>query len=83
MEAMTNADAAAEIDALERSLAYTFAVSVIDSESIAVGDDKEWAEIEPEGEVDLFDAVRYLEARGLLVRHPSNPNWVQVLDEDA
>ncbi len=29
----------------------------------------------------LADAVRYLEARGLLTRHPSNPNWVSIADE--
>lgn len=85
MESMTkdatNADAAAEMDALERSLAYQFAAGVIDGESIAVGDDKEWSEIDPEGEVDLFDAVRYLESRGLLERHPDHPNWVMVCDE--
>jgi hypothetical protein len=33
------------------------------------------------GADELEDAVLYLEARGLLTRYPTNPNWVSLADE--
>ena len=32
-------------------------------------------------EKELADAVSYLEARGLLTRYPTNPNWISIADE--
>jgi hypothetical protein len=72
-----------ELTKLAHSLAYESAESIIRSESIPYYDQDEqrWMEVEPEGEVELVDALRYLELRGLLERHPENPNRVQVMDE--
>jgi hypothetical protein len=73
----------AELDKLAHSMAYENAETIIRSESLPYCDEDEqqWFEVEPEGEVDLVDALRYLELRGLLDRHPENPNRVQVRDE--
>jgi hypothetical protein len=55
-----------------------------------VGDEPgEWWDLPLEEHQELFaddmdelaDAVRYLEARGLLTRYPTNPNWVSLADE--
>lgn len=72
-----------ELDKLAHNLAYEFAVSVLDGDGIPVRDneDEAWSEVDAEGEVDLFDCLRYLEARGLLARHPDHNNWVQARDE--
>jgi hypothetical protein len=72
-----------ELHAPAYSLAYEMAESIICSESLTWRDetDQPWLEVEPEGEAELFDALRYLELRGLLERHPENHNRVQVRDE--
>jgi len=72
-----------QLDELAHSLAYNFAASVIDGEGITMrdGDDEAWDQVDAEGEVDLFDCLRYLQARGLLERHPHHPDWVRVRDE--
>jgi hypothetical protein len=81
-----------ELLALERSLAYEAASGVIDGccaskrvNGSAI--DEWWSNIDDVAEVagiaeEIADAVRYLEARGLIERHPDHPNWVQVRDED-
>jgi hypothetical protein len=73
----------AELDKLAHSMAFEFAESVIRSEGITMRDedDDTWELVDDVGEVELFDAVRYLEARGLLERHPEHNDWVRVLDE--
>jgi hypothetical protein len=72
-----------ELHALAYSLAYEMAESIIRSESLTFYDenDEKWFEVEPEAEVELVDAMRYLELRGLLERRPENPNHLQVRDE--
>lgn len=72
-----------ELDKLAHSLAFDFAVSVLDGDGVTMRDDdgEAWEMVEPEGEVDLFDCLRYLEARGLLERHAEHSNWVRVRDE--
>jgi hypothetical protein len=72
-----------DLDKLAHSLAFDFAESVVSSEGIRMRDDEDqaWEMVDAEGEVDLFDCLRYLEARGLLERHPVNANWVRVRDE--
>lgn len=79
MEAMTKD----ELDKLAHSLAFDFAVSVLDGDGITMRDanDEAWDMVDAEGEVDLFDCLRYLEARGLLERHPEHIDWVRVRDE--
>jgi hypothetical protein len=69
-----------ELDKLAHSLAFENAVTIIDSESIhALSED--WQVVDVEGEVYLVDALRYLELRGLLERHPEHKDWVRVIDE--
>jgi hypothetical protein len=72
-----------ELDKLAHSLAFDFAVSVIDGESTSMVDvqGELWDMVDVEGEVDLFDCLRYLEARGLLERHAEHSDWVRVRDE--
>ncbi len=75
-----------EMRKLERSLAYEFATEVITDDSITVWDvdDEVWHDIAAclEFEApDFADSKRYLELRGLLQVHPTNPNWVRVVDE--
>lgn len=72
-----------ELDQLAHSLAFDFAESVISSDGITMRDDEgyAWEMVDAEGEVDLFDCLRYLEARGLLERHPEHRDWVRVRDE--
>ncbi len=75
------ADDRVEMLRLERSLAYENACSIIDSESLYVGGEERWLEVEVEGEVDLYDAVRYLDLRGLIERHPENSSWIKIREE--
>jgi hypothetical protein len=72
-----------ELDKLAYSLAFEFAESVLSSDGITMRDDdgEAWEMVDPEGEVDLFDCLNYLEARGLLERHPEHNDWVRVRDE--
>ena len=37
--------------------------------------------IENFGDDDVLDSVKYLEARGLIERHPENQDWIQMRDE--
>jgi hypothetical protein len=72
-----------ELDKLGHSLAYEFAVAVVDSESLRVGhrDFGGWRQLEIKENSELYDAVRYLDMRGLIERHPENSNWVQIRQE--
>ncbi len=74
--------------ALERSLAYEYAVSVIDGNCLALpdlgldhyhlgsisGDDAG-------SMIVTLEAVSYLAWRGLIQRHGKNPDWIGILDE--
>jgi len=75
-----------EIDRMAHCLAYEHASSLLDSESISEEDG--WMNV-GEQSIDDLDvseeiefALRYLELRGLLVRHPTNP-WVRLMDEET
>lgn len=72
-----------ELDQLAHSMAFEFSECVIRSEGITMRDEDDvaWEFVETDGEVELFDAVRYLEARGLIDRHPDHNDWVRVRDE--
>jgi hypothetical protein len=69
-----------ELDKLAHSLAFENAVTIIDSESIHAPSE-DWRVVDVEGEVDLVDALRYLDLRGLLERHPEHKEWIRVIDE--
>jgi hypothetical protein len=75
---------------LERSLAYEFAVSVIDSHSLAatiagkveISDAHDVTPREGDDYSDLVaEAVRYLDWRGLIERSTDNPNVIWIRDE--
>lgn len=86
-----------ELDALAEELAYAGAVSTIssycgwgekDARNFGVWFDLAGAKADPsftsEHQEDLVDkAARYLELRGLLVRHPENPGKVRWLPRQA
>ena len=74
--------------ALERSLAYEYACSVIDSCCAAIahmsGSDCQWydtLEVDPDSAGAVEDALLYLETRGLLWHHESYPSYVFLRDE--
>jgi hypothetical protein len=73
-----------EIDRMAHCLAYENASSFLDCNTVSEGDG--WMNISEESidDHDAFEEIefglRYLELRGLLVRHPANP-WVKLLDE--
>jgi hypothetical protein len=80
-----------ELDALEREMAYDGAVANITShcgwsqrDPNHVG---EWWDIAMPEHTDVEDLIsrstRYLELRGLLVRHPTAPTWVKILPLDG
>jgi hypothetical protein len=92
LEKHANAVDGEDLRDLERSLAYDEASSMIDSMCAMESTDDRleawWNNIDdiddmPGVEEAIADAVRYLDSRGLLERHPNHPNWVRVLDEDA
>jgi len=67
---------------LEKSFAFERASGVIESECIADGEDETyWWDLDTAAE-DLSQEVEYLESRGLLTRHPDNPNWVMLADNE-
>ncbi|WP_433970201.1 hypothetical protein [Tunturiibacter gelidiferens] len=75
-----------EIDRMAHCLAFENASSFLDCNTVSEGDG--WMNVSEES-VDDHDAfeeiefgLRYLELRGLLVRHPEKP-WVKLLDEEA
>lgn len=82
-----------EMRRLERNLAYDAARSDVECRCTPVGDWRErWydpARIRGLGEAQAIEdrdaadrALRYLDLRGLLERHPSQP-WVRVREGDA
>lgn len=72
-----------ELDKLGHSLAYEFSVAVVDSESmrVAASDLGDWRQLKIKENSELYDAVRYLDMRGLIERHPDNSNWIQIRQE--
>jgi hypothetical protein len=80
-----------ELDKLAHGIAYDAACSVIESNCLHVdgcdiSQGLDWFDTDPDS-VDLdaedhvAESVKYLEARGLIVRHKDNANWVQLQDE--
>lgn len=74
-----------ELDALlsiERSLAYELAVSII--ESNCWGDGDGWFntnQIDDNDPEPIADAIKYLDARSCLIRHPRLIGFVMTIDE--
>lgn len=72
---------------LERSLAYTFACSVVEGNCAPVGGDdlSGWydiCDVNPHAAGDLADALLYLQLSGLLERDLYNLNHVAIRDQD-
>ena len=75
-------DDRSELDELAHSIAYENAVSAIECASVDGGNG--WMDVsglEPFETDGIERDIRYLEMRGLLVRHSGNPGLVQILDE--
>ena len=84
-----------ELDALAHGIAYDSCCSIIAGHTlmsfyagleyfdVALVSDGSRAEPSIFALVDaeIAEAVKYLEARGLIDRHPDNPNWVTIHDE--
>lgn len=74
----------AELRRLERSLAYSTARSDVEVHCLPGGAFRDrWYDPDSAAEEDretVATAMRYLELRGLLERHPSQP-WVRVREE--
>lgn len=75
------------VEQLALKIADRGALSAIDGGSLFVspsdhgcGPEEQWYDIADLGD-GYADDVRYLELRGLLERHPSNPKWVQLFEE--
>jgi hypothetical protein len=74
-----------ELDQLAHTIAHEYCVSILESEAYFVHeDDIEWWNLgEPDSIPEHVDpAQRYLELRGLLVRHPEHSTWIRVLDPE-
>ncbi len=73
-----------EVDTLAHIIALEDCESVLEGEALIKNeDDVEWWDMGDESSFpERSDpARRYLELRGLLVRHPVHPNWIRVLEE--
>ena len=80
----------AELQALALTLAYEFALPVIESNCphrVDSGDELEWQwfELPQQGNEDVDSAIndcaRFLDMRELLERHSEHKDWVRVHDE--
>lgn len=82
-----------ELDTLAHELAYSTARADIECYCASQSADgtmaARWWDTEdipnqpPETVADIQLAVRYLDLRGKLVRHPEHPEWVRLLAEAA
>ena len=83
-----------EMDSLSRTLAYEWAIGVIFDGCVSVPKDETCAEAEvgtwwkfdpahylEHGGDDFLKAIAYINARGLIERHATQPNWFAVRDE--
>ena len=73
-----------DLSKIEQGFAYEHASGLLDAECLSVEDDDgtEWLDTsDVTGEVDVYDAVAYLDTRHLLTRHPDCDDWVQICDE--
>ncbi len=74
------------LDQFAHSLAYEFCASLIQDNATHVlydDDPRDWYDLADLGTATELDEVRYLEARGMLIRHRDNRKIVTILDEDA
>ncbi len=74
-----------EADQLAHTIALEDCVSILESDAYIVREDEiEWWVLgEPDEKTEHVDpAQRYLELRGLLVRHPDHSTWIRVLDPE-
>lgn len=70
-----------ELDKLAHSLAYETACSALEMASVDAGEDGPWQLLQSDGPELYADCFNYLEARGLLVRHPDHLDWFDIHDE--
>ena len=75
-----------ELDKLGHGIAYDATCTMIKSSCFSVGDSYDWFDVGVDAPDDLSgdavsEAVRYLEARGLLERDPHHPDWVSFRNE--
>lgn len=90
-EAQRVAIASADLHACAAALAYESATYTVESkckymgESEASGSVAEWFELPNPAAVDethlVAEALKYLDARGLILRHPHMANWIAMSDE--
>lgn len=78
----------AEVNELAHHLAYQSCETLFDGECGSADDvDGEpgvWYDTDVRFELaadGVAEAVKYLDARGLIVRHPKKPNWISLHDE--
>jgi hypothetical protein len=74
-----------ELDQLAHTIALEDCVAILESEASMVReDDIEWWNLSEPGSIPehVDPAQRYLELRGLLVRHPEHSTWIRVLDPE-
>jgi len=77
-----------EVNELGHALAYESCEAILDGacaqETDLDGEPGYWFNTEVVYELaadDVAKVLKYLSARGLLIRHPRRPNWVQIHDE--
>lgn len=76
-----------DLNAIAHSIAYEAATGDVESLCVYIGESEgcsDWWELDFSLNEDgsrLANSVRYLDARGLLERHPQMPNWVALIDE--
>jgi hypothetical protein len=77
-----------ELDKLAHGIAYDASTTAIECNCLMVPEEqagqRDWFDVgDPDALAKPFveECVRYLEMRGLIVRHPSNSMWVQLQDE--
>lgn len=90
-EAQRVAIPAEQLDALAHREAYFGLLAFIESHCLYKGESEssdsiaEWWELPDEKDVDnayvVAEALKYLDARGLVERHPHMPNWIALRDE--
>lgn len=71
-----------ELNALAHTIAYEAACTALECATLNVTDERgDFLILDTEDEALFADDQRYLEARGLLIRHPEKAGWFQIIDE--
>lgn len=73
-----------EVDLMAHALALEVATGYIESEAtVACEDGVKWMDLGASPAKALDEAVRYLELRGAVVRHPAKENWLRLVQPGA